>query len=539
VALKFKLLGFPVVIGVDFFIVMLVLGALWRTPEQLPVWMIVVTGSVLLHEMGHATFFDLFGMKPVIQLYGAGGLTFARPDPNRPLTRPKHIVIAAAGPATGLIIGVMVGAAALAVPRIQSYDLIQDLLWVSLGWSLVNLLPLPGVDGGAIVSEVTSIVLRRPSEVAGQVVGLVLVGAIIVALLVAGLSSWAFIIGFFVVFNMARMGFGSFGGRASAPAGSTVAAAQLLGTGRYQEAFNSARLGMTDRPADPEAVLMASEALRLMARYADAETGYGRVLQLVPANARALRGRALARRRLGRTAESDADLAALLALPQPDAILSKAAALYDAERHEEGLRLVETVLPSAADASSARILATFAAMFSYGLGRPDEALRRLDAVLPATPDGPVLRELRALILVDLARFGEAIDDVRSALAAWPQHPSFLETLGSAVRISGDPAAAYQPLALSAETRPGDPRARAELALGQVQVGRLGEARAALETLPGWLSSESFVLYARAAVAVAAGASDEAVTLLAAAARLRPELGVRATVDPLFRNLPAR
>ena len=48
-AIKFKLLGVPVVIGVEFLLIMLFLGALWRTPDELPVWMIIVTASVLLH----------------------------------------------------------------------------------------------------------------------------------------------------------------------------------------------------------------------------------------------------------------------------------------------------------------------------------------------------------------------------------------------------------------------------------------------------------------------------------------------------------
>ena len=545
-AIKFKLLDVPVVIGVDFLLIMLVLGALWRTPDQLPVWMVVVTASVLLHEMGHATFFDLYGLKPVIQLYGGGGLTMAMPVPGRTVTPWQRIVIAAAGPATGMVIGAMVGAAALYAPRLQSNDVIQDLLWVSLGWSLINLLPLPGVDGGAIVSGLTSMVLRRPAEFAGRVVGLAVVVAILGILVMVGLYYWAFIIGFFVVMTMARTGFGfgarsGSGGRGGAGAGSAGmgpagAATQLLGLGRYQEAFNVARLHMADRPADSEPVLVAADALRLMSRYADAETGYSRVLQLVPANHRALRGRALTLRRLGRDAEAEADLRTLLALPVYEAAPSQASALYGFERHEDGERLMTSALSAVQHPAAARILTSFAAMFSYGLGHAEQALRQLDGVMPATPDDPSLRELRALILIDLGRSREAVDEVRKALAVKPQHPSFLETLGIATRMAGDATGAYQPLSLSIEVRPSDPRARSELALGQIQVGRLVDARAALETLPGYALRDPFVAYARAALAAAGGSVDEAVGLLNEAKRLRPELGVRAGVDPLFRGL---
>jgi Flp pilus assembly protein TadD len=178
-------------------------------------------------------------------------------------------------------------------------------------------------------------------------------------------------------------------------------------------------------------------------------------------------------------------------------------------------------------------------MFLYGLGRPDQALYQLETVLPATPDDPSLRELRALILVDLGRAVEAVDDVRRALAQKPQQPSFLETYGIAVRIAGDARSAYQSIALSTDTRPGDPRARSEMALVQIQVGRLGDARAALETLPGYMQRDPFVAYARAALAAAGGARDEAIGLLGDASRVRPELGVRAGVDPLMRQVPVK
>ena len=93
-ALRFKLLDVPIAIGIDFIVIMLVLGALWRTPEELPAWMAVVTGSVLLHELGHAAVFDYFGVKPSIVLHGGGGLTFRKltvapgssPDPGRRVT---------------------------------------------------------------------------------------------------------------------------------------------------------------------------------------------------------------------------------------------------------------------------------------------------------------------------------------------------------------------------------------------------------------------------------------------------------------------
>jgi Flp pilus assembly protein TadD len=539
VALKFKFLDVPISIGADFFVVMLVLGAMWRTPEQLPIWMVVVTGAVLIHELGHATISDFFGFKPMIRLYGGGGLTLTVSTDGRRISPQQHIAIAAAGPIAGLILGGGVGLAVLAAPRISSNDIVQDLLWVSLGWSLVNLLPFPGVDGGSIVTELTTLVLGRPAEALGRTIGLFVVGAILVGLVLAGLYDWAFIVGFFAVFNTMRTGFraSGVGGRAAAESPN-----QLLMQGRYQEAFNLARVAMTDHPTDVGPILVASDALRLMSRYADSEWGYDKVVAFDPANSRALRGRAFTRRRLGRDGEADADLRALLALPGDGAAVSQAAGLYDADRHAEGYRLVRDTLPAAQNPVLVKVLKSFVAMFEYALGREDEALHHIAELVGAFPDDAALLEQRALILVDLGHFAEAMVDARKSLAMKPQHSSYLETFGLSARMSGDAQAGLQALNLSTAARPSDPRARAELALCHVQLGRVGEARAALETLPGYALRDPFAAYGQAAVAAASGADDAAIGFLRYAQRLRPELGVRAGVDPLFRILladPAR
>ena len=536
---KFRLLGIPVAIGVDFFLIMLFLGILWRTTDQLPAWMVIATGAVLIHEMGHAAVSEFFGFTPVIALYGGGGLTITTSPSGRPITPRQHIAIAVAGPITGLILGGGVALAVLAAPDIASSDIVQDVLWVSLGWGIVNLLPLPGVDGGSIVAELTNIVLRHPAPAASRVVGIVAVGIIIVALLVAGMGDWAFIVGFFAVFNLMRTGFGQGVSRGKGPA---LSPGQLMLDGRYQEAFDLARVAMSDHPTDPGPVLLASDALRLMSRYTDADWGYDKVLGAEPGNPRALRGRAYTRRHLGRHADADADLQTLLALPRSVAAIPQAAALYDANRHADGLALVSEFVPAGQNPILIKVVKTYVVIFEYALGREEEALRHVDELVATTPDDTGLREQRALIQIDLGRFAPATADARAALGMKPQHPSYMETLGVTARMSGDATAAVQAFTLSAEARPSDPRARSELAICQVQLGRLGEARAALETLPGYAIRDPFAQYAKAALAVAGGDPAAAMGFLAEAARLRPELGLRAGVDPLFGALladPAR
>jgi tetratricopeptide (TPR) repeat protein len=533
VALKFKLMDVPITVGVDFVFMMVILGLLIETPEMLPAWLVIATGSVLLHELGHAAMFDYFGVRPAIWLHGGGGVTMGLKVPPR-----QHIVVAAAGPAIGLIIGGLVGVTALAAPRLGTNPIVVDLLWVNLGWSLLNLLPFPGLDGDAIVSELTTVVLGRPAEMAGRAAGMIVIAAVLVALVLVGQYRWAFTILFFGALWIARAGWRvGMGGSA----GGAVSPAQLIIQGRYQEAFDISRRAMEDHPTYREPVQSASDALRLMSRYTDAEWGYSRILQSDPTNSKALRGRAFVRRRLGRVAEAEADLQTLLSLPSTEAI-TQAVGLFDADRHEDGLRLVTKATMTAQSFAEARALATFVAMFEYELGRENEALRGIDGCVAEMPDRNDLHELRARILCDLGRLAEARDAMRRALAGMERHPEYRETMGILKRMGGDPEGALEDLTFSATARPNDPEARGELAAGQVQAARVREARAALETLPGYVSANPFIAYARAAVAALEGSADEAMRLLFEARRARPELAVRAGVDPIFQALladPAR
>ena len=175
-------------------------------------------------------------------------------------------------------------------------------------------------------------------------------------------------------------------------------------------------------------------------------------------------------------------------------------------------------------------------MFEFVLGREEEALRHAEELIRDMPGRADLHEQRALILCDMGRFDEARIAAGRALAGAPKHPEFLDTMGIVERMAGNPGAALPRLVDSAVARPSYPRARAELAVCQVQLGRVGEATAALETLPRYALRDPFVTYAQAALAIARGADDDAIVFLREAGRVRPELGIRAGVDPLFRAI---
>jgi len=85
-----------------------------------------------------------------IQLHFAGGLTtygFGFP------TRRQRIFIALAGPFAGLIAGLAVLALGLRLPSVRSSGIYDDALFVTLGWSALNLIPSWPLDGSVLLNE--------------------------------------------------------------------------------------------------------------------------------------------------------------------------------------------------------------------------------------------------------------------------------------------------------------------------------------------------------------------------------------------------
>ncbi len=168
--LAFSLLGFPVRIRPEFLIISVLFGSSGGGAEQLVGWVAVVFVSVLFHELGHALVGRAFGCNAAIELHGMGGVTyFVRRDADAPpVSWFGDLLISLAGPFFGLSLGGAVWLLAARAPgfAIRAPWLVEQLLWVNIGWSFVNLVPVLPFDGGLALAAV----LRRISPTRGPLV---------------------------------------------------------------------------------------------------------------------------------------------------------------------------------------------------------------------------------------------------------------------------------------------------------------------------------------------------------------------------------
>jgi Zn-dependent protease len=154
----FSLFGVPVRIASSFWFIAILFGTqgVGRSASsekalvEALIWTAIVFVSILLHELGHATAARVFGAEPSITLHALGGLTFFEP---RGMSRPQRWLVSFAGPAAGLLFGAAVYFGARWLPANTSADAVIDtILQVNIGWSLINLLPVLPFDGGQMLS---------------------------------------------------------------------------------------------------------------------------------------------------------------------------------------------------------------------------------------------------------------------------------------------------------------------------------------------------------------------------------------------------
>lgn len=166
--LRFRIAGIPVKIEPGFWLMSALLG--WGTGgiKTVLIWIACVFVGVLCHELGHAMAARAFGGRSEIVLYTMGGLTSTTAA--APMGRARSIVISLAGPVAGFLLGGVVLALSMSllpdqgsvVERLFSSRAadgrvlslaVEYLLWINLGWGLVNLTPVLPFDGGHVAQQ--------------------------------------------------------------------------------------------------------------------------------------------------------------------------------------------------------------------------------------------------------------------------------------------------------------------------------------------------------------------------------------------------
>jgi Zn-dependent protease len=197
--LRFRLFGFPVTIGLDFFFIALLIGLQARPGVYILEWIAVVAVSILIHELGHAFALEHYGVHPEIRLWGLGGLTttgFVLPPR-------KSILVSLAGPLVGIPIAIAVMAIKPWLPASSEPLMVttSDLIFVNLWWGIINLLPLAGLDGGHVVQNAFMLALGQSGRRPGQVVVGICSIAIAIGALFTGFIYLALVIGLFGFLN--------------------------------------------------------------------------------------------------------------------------------------------------------------------------------------------------------------------------------------------------------------------------------------------------------------------------------------------------
>ncbi len=176
--LSFVLFGIPVRVHPMFWIVGLLFGL--RSPDALTLaaWLAALFVGILIHELGHALVMRWYGFYPSIILYGMGGLATYGPARAYGARTPRflgQIGISAAGPGAGFFLAFLIvvlwrlarmPAEIVFEPPLGLFIIVagdfsplllwfvNDLLFISVFWGIINLLPIYPLDGGQIAREV-------------------------------------------------------------------------------------------------------------------------------------------------------------------------------------------------------------------------------------------------------------------------------------------------------------------------------------------------------------------------------------------------
>jgi Zn-dependent protease len=169
-------------------------------PVAIACWVLVISLSVLVHELGHALAGLSFGHQPSIVLVAMGGYTLTSAD--KPLPWLKDIAFTLAGPLAGYFLAGLFGLATFLVPN-DNFPALHYVcfcfVWANVVWSTFNLLPLGPLDGGRIATILCTRLSPKRGLLYAQVLGLVCGAPILAWALLSKNLFMALFVGMFVL----------------------------------------------------------------------------------------------------------------------------------------------------------------------------------------------------------------------------------------------------------------------------------------------------------------------------------------------------
>lgn len=271
-AIRFKLFGIPITIAPTFFL----LGFLfyqWNIGQASPIlatveimaWVLI---AVLVHELGHALVVRYFGLQPQILLYMIGGRASWEQQVDHPLSNKQHILIALAGPLAGFLLGVLVWfyAGVLGGPMpglaIAPDLLYRYVIYFTIYWSILNLLPMYPLDGGQVLFYALNQHPRWNARMITSIITLALGGGLILLSIRAG-EWWVSLLLGFIIMNNYRLLQSS---RDQQLNEKVAVVTEAVKAGRLEEAIEGAKGVLAEAKSEPFRYWAVSLLARLYAQ---------------------------------------------------------------------------------------------------------------------------------------------------------------------------------------------------------------------------------------------------------------------------------
>jgi membrane-associated protease RseP (regulator of RpoE activity) len=187
--LRFRLLGISVRVHPLFWLVIALLGGIGHegfTPKDVVIFMACAFVSIVVHEYGHGLVARAFGYHPWIVLHTFGGLCISEAERRSGWHRLIELIC---GPGAGfLLAGVIYSVHSVLLSSGASISetgeqIYLDLMWINIGWGVLNLLPIYPLDGGQITGVVLSMFNPRQGMRWTHIISLVTAGVLAIVAL--------------------------------------------------------------------------------------------------------------------------------------------------------------------------------------------------------------------------------------------------------------------------------------------------------------------------------------------------------------------